>query len=315
MYKYIFRMTVFACFVVAALLLLSFQAAAREKDPVNNRPSILAGTWYPGNAVTLKKAVQGYLSRAKAHPLHGTLKALIVPHAGHMYSGPVAAHAYRLLRGKNFKRIILVGPSHRMRFKGVSVNLQTGYETPLGIVPVDMEMARRIMDTGSHMSWIKKAHAVEHSLEIQLPFLQTVLNDFRIVPILMGRQDLGTCFSLADSLVRILGSSRDTLLLASTDLSHYHSYAQAKNLDRQFIGHVQRFDPQGLSSALISGACEACGSGPTITIMLAARKLGANRSVILNYANSGDVTGDHGRVVGYLSAALIKASGTGPRPE
>jgi AmmeMemoRadiSam system protein B len=291
-----------------------YSALGEEKGSHDIRPSILAGTWYPGNPDELSKTIQGYLSRAKPAGLDGTLKALIVPHAGYIYSGPVAAHAYRLLQKTRFRRVILVGPSHRMSFAGVSVNLQSGYETPLGTVPIDQKLAERILNTGPNLRWLRKAHSGEHSLEIQLPFLQTVLRNFKIVPLIMGQQDFQTCSHLSKTISRVLSDAEDTLLIASSDLSHFHSYNQAKALDRIFIDHVGMFDPQGLSKDLLLGKCEACGGGPVITVLLAARELGADRTAILNHANSGDVTGDHGRVVGYLSAAVIKSSDTGPHP-
>jgi len=304
MTKYCCKTFIPIFFLFIALALHISSAVGNEKDLKDIRPSALAGAWYPGSKETLSQSILNMLSEAKTRPLEGKLKALIVPHAGHRYSGDVAAHAYRLLQRYRFKRIILVGPSHYLPFKGVSINLQAGYETPLGVVPVDLEMAEKILNASPLINWIKQAHAREHSLEIQLPFLQMILPDFRIVPILMGQQDLETCSNLADSLAKILKDAEDTLLVASSDLSHFHPYDRAKVLDQNFIRHVQRFDVQELSKNLSKGKCEACGGGPVITVMLAAKAMNANRSVILKYANSGDVTGDHSRVVGYMSAAL-----------
>ena len=304
----------FVCCLLFAIALYPPQAGGEEKALDGLRPSTLAGTWYPGTRDALARAVQGFLSEVEPTSLEGALKAVIVPHAGHRYSGRVAAHAYRLLKERQFVRVILVGPSHRVPFKGVSVNLQSGYETPLGVVPVDQQMGRDIVKAGPDFRWLKQAHAHEHSLEIQLPFLQTVLNNFRIIPILMGQQDYKTCLNLANALVQVIGDTEDTLLLASSDLSHYHPYSQAGALDLEFIKHIRGFDPQGLAGDLISGKCEACGGGPVMTILLAAKAMGANHTVILNHANSGDVTGDHSSVVGYVSAALIKSSDTGPHP-
>ena len=168
------------------------------------------------------------------------------------------------------------------------------------------EEQRKLLKGNNTIQWEPRAHAREHSLEIQIPFLQTVLSDFRIVPILMGEQNYETCRSVATILAHAIGSSEGTLILASTDLSHFHSYQQAKALDAAFIKHVADFDAWGLAQSLASGKCEACGAGPTMTALLTARRQGANRSTILRYANSGDVTGDHSRVVGYLSAALSR---------
>jgi AmmeMemoRadiSam system protein B len=304
-----------AYFILSGLFLHPHEAQGEENGPDDVRPSILAGTWYPGNPDELSKAVQGYLSRVKMTSLDGTLKALIVPHAGYVYSGPVAAHAYRLLQKTPFRRVILVGPSHRVGFAGVSVNLQSGYETPLGIVPVDQKLAKKILNASPNIRWLRKVHSGEHSLEIQLPFLQTVLQNFTIVPLIMGQQDPDTCSNLSKAIAQVLADAEDTLLIASSDLSHFHTYNQAKALDQIFIDHVRMFDPQGLSKDLLLGKCEACGGGPVITILLAARDLGVDKTSILNYANSGDVTGNHRSVVGYLSAAALRSSDTGPRPK
>jgi AmmeMemoRadiSam system protein B len=171
---------------------------------------------------------------------------------------------------------------------------------------VDQELAKKIIDADSIIRHVPKAHASEHSLEIQVPFLQSVLNDFQIVPIIMGEQDYKTCSRLAEILYEVSGDLEKTLLLASTDLSHYHSDKKARGLDSEFIRQVRDFSPEGLFKALSSGRCEACGGGPTITVMLAAQALGANRSEILHYAHSGDVSGDKSEVVGYVAAVLYE---------
>jgi hypothetical protein len=263
----------------------------------------LAGTWYPGSQEELQGQVRDFLDRAATAQIQGKIVALVVPHAGYRYSGHVAAHAYGLLEDAACRRVVMVGPSHR-RFPGISVNLQSAYETPLGLVPVDQETARRIQRASRTIRWVKKAHSLEHSLEIQLPFLQTVLQDFEIVPILMGEQDYDTCLELADVLVQALGTQTNTLLLASTDLSHFHTAEKAKTLDSRFELRIRQLDPGGLWQDLHAGICEACGGGAVVTVLTAAKRLGANRSTILRYANSGDVTGDRGRVVGYLAASL-----------
>jgi len=276
------------------------------------RPSTLAGSWYPRSREKLTDTIRGFLSKVKPVNFSGKLKAVIVPHAGYRYSGEIAAHAYRLLKGTQFKRIVLIGPSHRMGFEGVSVNLQSGYETPLGIVPVDLEMCNKIINASPDIRYIKRAHTLEHCIEIQLPFLQTVLEKFRIVPVLIGRYDLDTCRELANVLVRIAGDSKETLFIASSDLSHFHNYKQAKELDHQFIRDVRSLDIGGLHKDLSIGKCEACGRAAVITLLMIAKKIDVNKAVILKYANSGDVTGDMRRVVGYVSAALIKAFDTDP---
>ena len=299
-------------FLVPLTVLLSsvgwFSVGAAEEPHAGKdiREPVLAGTWYPGNPDDLRRTIQGYLSRVKTQDVEGELSAIVVPHAGYVYSGQVAAYAYRLLEGNGFRRVILIGPSHRVGFRGVSVDTQAGYKTPLGIVPVDQDVAKKLLKTSPHIRSVPQAHGQEHSLEIQVPFLQVVLKDFQIVPILMGEQDFKTCSELAGNLVKALDSNQKTLILASTDLSHFHSGTKAKELDMEFLKNVREFDPQGLANSISRGLCEACGGGPTIATMLAARALGARRTVILHYANSGDITGDYSQVVGYLSAALTK---------
>ncbi len=288
---------------LVCLIICGYMSSAKGTDV---RESILAGSWYPRNKDILAKSIENFFSNADMKVLNGDLKAIIVPHAGHLYSGHVAAHAYRLLHGMDIRHVIMIGPSHRMGFKGVSVNLQSGYQTPLGIVPVDQTIVRKLIHAGDIIRYVPEAHSREHSLEIQLPFLQTVLADFHIVPIIMGDQDFRTCSDLAQSLVKIIGGLEKALVLSSTDLSHFHNAEQAKALDTTFIRYVHTLDPQGLAECLSSHTCEACGGGPVMATMLASRALGVDRVEILHYADSGDVSGDKNNVVGYLSAALIK---------
>ncbi len=311
--------TIFSVFLATVLCLACFsfpQAWSAQPQPAPNdiRPSILAGTWYPANPDRLQKMILGFLTNTSVPRINGRLRAIIVPHAGYKYSGQVAAYAYRLLYTHRFKRIIMVGPSHRIPFPGVSVNLQKGYETPLGIVRVDVKVAREILNSDPNIHFYRDVHAVEHSLEIQLPFLQTVIKDFSIVPILMGSQDINTCRMLSSTLARVLPSLNSTLLLASSDLSHYHPYMDAKKLDACFIKLVSEMNPQALYDALRAGKCEACGGGPVISVMLTSLALGQCRALVLKAANSGDITGEKDRVVGYMAAALVTSSDKGPHP-
>lgn len=282
------------------------RAAGQGPEGGHIREPILAGTWYPAHPDALKKVITDLLSRARPEAPEGQIKAIIVPHAGYAYSGRVAAYAYRLVKDMPLRRVVLIGPSHHLPFRGISVSMESAYKTPLGIVPVDQSFAGTLLKRGSPIRWVPQAHAREHSLEIQIPFLQTVLRDFQIVPIVMGEQNLEICSSLAESLLQAMGNSEGSLLVASTDLSHFHSYEQAKALDGRFMKLLKDLDPDGLARSIDSGSCEACGAGPALAVMLAARKLGANNALMLHYANSGDVTRDFRQVVGYLSAALIK---------
>jgi AmmeMemoRadiSam system protein B/AmmeMemoRadiSam system protein A len=273
----------------------------------NIRESVIAGSWYPGDPARLTEDIKKYLELVPARKMAGELIALIVPHAGYMYSGQVAAYAYKLLEGKSYEVVLIVAPSHHVYLKGASVYIKGGYRTPLGIVPVMEELTEALIKKSPLISYFPKAHVQEHSLEIQLPFLQVVLKDFRLVPIVMGEQDFYTCEELSKAIVEVV-KGRRALLIASTDLSHFHPYARAVELDQVVLKHVNNLDPEGLSKALKKGMCEACGGGPTVAVMLAARAFGANHGEVLKYANSGDVTGDHGSVVGYMAAALYRSA-------
>ncbi len=274
------------------------------------RESAIAGSWYPDHPATLKRQIQKYLDQAKAAPLEGSLVGLIAPHAGYLYSGGVAAHAYRTLLEQPFDRVLILAPCHRAYFSGASVYRAGGYRTPLGVVPLDQELITALFEDPSLFHYVARAETQEHSLEIQLPFLQVVLPDFRLTPILMGDQSPEACRKLADAIVKACSGSR-VLLIASSDLSHFHPYQEAKRLDQVVIDRVSAFDPAGLTTALAERTCEACGGGPMIALMLAAQQLGANKARILHYANSGDVTGDTQGVVGYLAAAFLDNPGKG----
>ena len=217
---------------------------------------------------------------------------------------PVGRRArYRLLRDRTFDVVVLVGPSHFVGFDGVSLYPSGGFDTPFGVARIDVECARAIAAATPIVREQPAAHAREHSLEMQLPFLTRLAPAVPIVPLLMGYQTAATAAALGDALAVALRGRR-ALLIASTDLSHYHDAATAARLDRVVIDCVARFDPDGLQAALDATPEHACGGGPTVAVMRAARAAGAKDAVILDYADSGDVSGDKSAVVGYLAAAL-----------
>jgi MEMO1 family protein len=266
------------------------------------RKAAVAGSWYPGSAAALGAAVDRHLSMAD-DSVAGDLVALVAPHAGLMYSGPVAAHAYRLLRDREFDVAVLVGPSHFVAFEGVAIYPSGGFETPLGIASIDAGCAQALLATAAIVREHPAAHVREHSLEMQLPFLQHLAPAVPIVPLVMGHQTSATARALGDALAAALRGRR-ALLIASTDLSHYHDAATAAELDRVVIDCVARFDADALQAALDARPDHACGGGPTVAVMRAARLLGARDAVVLDYADSGDVSGDKSAVVGYLAAAF-----------
>lgn len=271
------------------------------------RASPHAGTWYPGNAQQLRETISGYLDSARV-AAHGRVYGLISPHAGHVYSGPVAAHAYKTVQSAEFDVVIVIGPSHQYGFRGASVDMVAGRKTPLGTIEYDPELARQLIALSKDITYEPGAHAAEHSVEIQMPFLQVALKDFKAVEIIMGSQDYQTCQALSQAIVTAT-KGRKVLIVASSDLSHYHPQKQAEVLDNTVAEAIAAFDPAMLFERLNEGRCEACGGGPMVTAMLAARELGATRSTVLRYATSGDITGEYSQVVGYLAAAFDE----GPR--
>jgi AmmeMemoRadiSam system protein B len=272
------------------------------------RRAAVAGTWYPGESRKLTGELQAYLERAQNPPVAGRLVGLIAPHAGLRYSGPVAAHAYKLLAGRSGLTALLVGPSHRAAFDGVAVAAEGTFETPLGAIPIDTELAARILAGDERIVDAPRPHRDEHSLEMQLPFLQHVVGGLKIVPMLMGTQSRDEVEVLAAALAVAAAGRPDVLLVASSDLSHYHPAAVANRLDARVVEDVERFDPESLMDRLEESHEHACGGGPMVAVMRAARSLGATRASVLRYADSGDAAeGDKSRVVGYLAAALTAA--------
>jgi AmmeMemoRadiSam system protein B len=271
------------------------------------RKAAVAGRWYPGEREALAAEVGSYLAAVRPPRLSGRLVALIAPHAGLRYSGPVAAHAYAVLAGRPSLTAILVGPSHRVAFDGVSVFARGMFETPLGQVPVAERLAEALLSADVRINSDPWPHREEHSLEMQLPFLQHLVRDLRIVPALMGTQERSEIEMLAAALSAAIEGG-DAILIASSDLSHYHAAAEANALDARVIEHVARLDPEGLMDRLEAYRGHACGGGALVAVMKAARAAGARRVEVLRYGDSGDVgEGDKTQVVGYLAAALTTA--------
>jgi len=309
------RKCIYLIFLINFVLLAGSMAMAqiskggKEMGMKEIREPALAGSWYPGDPEILSRDVKRYLENAKKEKVDGEIVALVSPHAGYMYSGQVAAYAYKLIEGKSFDTVVVVGPSHRFPFKGASLWDRGGFRTPLGVVPVDDELSKKLMEKRKEIRFIPEAHNQENSLELQIPFLQTVLKSFKLVPIAMEPDwSWETCQYLASAIAETVRGKK-VLLVASTDLSHYYTYNIAIELDRIFLNHIERFDIEGLNRDLKSNRTEACGGGPVVTIMLAAKTLGANQGKVLKYLNSGDVTGDRSRVVGYAAGVFYKTVG------
>jgi AmmeMemoRadiSam system protein B len=201
------------------------------------RPAV-AGSFYPADPPTLSRQVREFLNRASKEEIPGEIIALISPHAGYLYSGQVAAQAYKLIEGRNFEAVVVVAPSHRVYFQGASVYDRGGFETPLGTVPVDKELCRKIMAESEILRFLPQGHSQEHSLEVQLPFLQAALGKFSLVPIVIGDQSFATCQKTGQAIGRGV-RGKNVLLVASTDLSHFHPYDRAVKIDQIFLEDIQ----------------------------------------------------------------------------
>jgi len=270
------------------------------------RKAGVAGSFYSGNKETLERDVAFFLEISPPVEIVTKISGLIAPHAGYMYSGGVAARAYRQVVDRDFDLVVVVSPSHKTYFEEISVFNGSAYSTPLGDVQVDQEMAYKLASLNPKIILSDLGHDIdEHALEVQLPFLQQIFYDFKLVPIVMGNQDQANVDILAEALAKLL-KDKKALIVASSDLSHFHSYDKAKLLDDVVIEDIENYDYKKLSQDLQNGVCEMCGGGPAMVAMKACEKLGANKSKVLLYRNSGDVTGDRDQVVGYLSAMFYE---------
>ncbi len=268
------------------------------------RHAAVAGTWYPGTRETLREEVDRHLAAAADRVVKNPI-ALIAPHAGLMYSGPVAAYAYQAVAGCHYDAVVLVGPSHFVGFEGAAIWPRGSWQTPFGDLTVDRAVAAALMAATPALREHPIAHLREHSLEMQLPFLGRLLPTTPIVPIVIGFQTRQIADTLGAALGRAIAELPGrVLLVASSDLSHYHDARVAGDMDAVVVRHVSALDPDGLMSALEEEPGHACGGGPMVAVLRAARQLGASRAEVLRYADSGDVSGDKTAVVGYMAAAI-----------
>ena len=264
----------------------------------------VGGSWYPGDAATLEREVDRYVESADVEIGSARPLALIAPHAGLMYSGPVAAFAYKAARSFTYRAAVLIGPSHFVPFHGVSIWPEGAWETPFGPVDVDRDLAAAIRTRSDLIVENSAAHGREHSLEMQLPFIARLLPGVPIVPLVMGQQTRRTAIAAGEAIAQATQGRDDVLIVASSDLSHYEDARTAAALDAIVVGHVEALDPGALMTSLEREPRHACGGGPMVSVLEAARRRGASDARVLRYADSGDVSGDKSSVVGYMAAAV-----------
>jgi hypothetical protein len=276
------------------------------------RPSPLAGRWYPADPRRLARSVDELLAAASLPGLPGRVVAVMAPHAGYAYSGAVAAHAFAALRGQQPELVAVISPMHYPYESPLLTTAHAAYSTPLGETPVDRAALARL-DAGLQSRLGYGLEAVrqdpEHSLEIELPFLQRIFPaGFSLLPVMVRDPSPAVARALGEALAETLAEAaagRRAVLVASTDLSHFFPRLLADRLDGEMLRQVEAFDPQGVLRIEEEGKGFACGRGALAAVLWAARLLGADKVVILRHANSGDVTGDYSQVVGYAAAAML----------
>ena len=269
----------------------------------NVREPEVAGMFYPESASKLKDEVQQLLNDNKPQEKFENAVGIVSPHAGYIYSGRTAAIAFNAIKQKKYKTVVIISPSHREYFAGISIYNGDAYKTPLGEVPINKEMRYELVIDNKIIFNGINGHRGEHAVEVQIPFLQMVLNNFSIVPIVMGDQNKMCINELSQRLAGVVDD--ETLIIASSDLSHFYSKEQADKRDSIVEKRIAEFDYENLQKDLETGKCEACGGGPIVAMMKTAGLLNRKKSKILSRTDSGDVTGDNSEVVGYLSAVLF----------
>ena len=285
---------------------------AMPEAPGEVRKPAVAGQFYPDDAEQLSTVIDALLAQAEKVGAEGQARpepiAIIVPHAGYIYSGQVAACAFKQVEGVDYQAIVVVGTNHTTPgFRRVSVYAEGAFETPLGLVPVDTELAQALVAADERIVFDRDVHRKEHSIEVELPFLQKVCPGQAIVPVIVGEPSPENCQALSEALAQVL-SGQKALIVASSDLSHYPSYDDARRVDQATLAAIETMDAQRLTEVISQYMSEGipnlhtlcCGEGPIRVAMMAARKLGANQATVLRYANSGDTPfGDWDQVVGY----------------
>ena len=275
------------------------------------RPSSLAGRWYDADPGALARSVDAYLDDAQLPALEGEVIAVIAPHAGHLYSGPVAGYAFAALRGRTPDLVALIGPMHQPYVEPLITTAYDAYSTPLGDVPVDKDALRELdqilkAELGFGLSPVLRDP--EHSLEIELPFLQRALSSgWKLLPVMDRAREPRVSKALGKALAQIL-RDRKFVMVASTDLSHFYNQQTALAYDGAMLAAIESFAPEDAFDLERAGRGFACGLGAFTSVMWAARELGADKVQILRHATSGDVTGDYSSVVGYGAAAILKSN-------
>ncbi len=277
-------------------------------DDFLKKPNV-SGQFYPANPKEISQFIDEAFGSVQDVPQDKKVGVLISPHAGYVFSGGVAAYGYKAVQKNHYTTVVVIGPSHFHAFEGASIWPKGKFETPLGTLDVDSSLADALRKEDPDLQYFPGAFSPEHSLEVQLPFIQKNFPGVKIVPILMGNPNLEVCKKFAQALNDVIGERDDVLVLISTDLSHYHAGGVARPMDEGTLKAIIAKDAQAFWNGIISGKMEACGFTSVVVGVLYAQLRGLNGVELLRYAHSGDVTGDNSRVVGY-SSIIFYRSGT-----
>ena len=278
------------------------------------RPSPIAGTWYSADPSRLRKTLDDYMEKAELPELPGEIVALVAPHAGYLYSGPVAGHAFKAVRGNSYETVAVLSPMHQYYTQPILTSAHRAYQTPLGQIPIDKKILAEVnaqLAQSGNLSLHPVANDQEHSLEIELPFLQCALvGDFKLLPIMLRDQNRQTAKIIGKILAEVFKES-SALLVASSDLSHFHPESVANQLDGQVLDALADFSPDGLFDLKAQGSGQACGLAAIAAVLWASRALGGTDVTVLNYNTSAAITGDRSSVVGYGAAAITRPAQIG----
>ncbi len=292
--------------VITFLWVLFLMAPGAYGDNIK-QPNV-SGQFYSANPGRLAAHIDHFFSQADISPTDKDVLILIAPHAGYVYSGGVAAYGYKALSRKPYRTIVVLSPSHQYPFDGVSIWKDGAFRTPLGDIPVDGDFATKLLEQNEDFISAPQAFEGEHAVEVHLPFLQKTFKDFKIVPVIFGQPGKKLCEAFADSLDAMIGDRQDVLVVVSSDMSHYHNDKTARDMDRKTIQAIENLALDEFWTKTSSRELEMCGCHPVMSALFLARKRGLKPEV-LKYANSGDVSGDKSRVVGYSSIMFYKPKG------
>ena len=316
------------------LIMFIFCSSAFAEDI--KEPNV-AGQFYPGDKKSLSAQIDQCLDQAEPEAVKGDILCLISPHAGYDFSGPTAAFGYKLIQGKTYgygysvahhrplaygcgyrkphhrplayKTVVVIGPSHYYGFNGIAVYPAGKFRTPLGDLEIDSDFAQKLLNPKQNISSYTQAFDKEHSIEVQLPFLQKTITDFKIVPIVIGQCEYAALNQLAENLSKAIGSRTDVLITASTDLTHSYDFTETRKVDKLTLKHLQEMDPEDIYRKLSSREIQMCGGLPVVSAIITAKKLGYDKIKLLSHTDSAEVTGNRTKgnwTVGYASAVIYK---------